>query len=127
MRSNHTQLELDGDLFSGLNEAQEGNLAIVFRIAKDMEMKLDDLKDLRLMLQYVANNREEYTTTYGNITPQSIGVIQRSLLTLENQGADQFFGLPELDIHDFLLKCVEGHCNILVSGETGSGKTEFIA
>ena len=102
----------------GLNEAQEGNLAIVFRIAKDMEMKLDDLKDLRLMLQYVANNREEYTTKYGNITPQSIGVIQRCLLTLENQGADQFFGLPELDIHDFLSQEEgKGVINILHSVE----------
>ena len=86
----------------GLSEAQEGVLAIAFKIAKDNNWKLDDIKDLRLLLQYIGENRSEYITKYGNITPQSIGVIQRSLLTLENQGAEHFFGQPELDINDFL-------------------------
>lgn len=85
----------------GLSEAQEGNLAIAFAIAKDENLSLIDLKDLRAVLQYVSENKDKYSTKYGNITTQSIGVIQRSLLTLENQGADHFFGQPALDINDF--------------------------
>ena len=99
----------------GLTEAQEGVLAIAFRIAKDKNLKLDDIKDLRILLQYIGDNKNDFITSYGNITTQSIGVIQRSLLALENQGADKFFGQPELDIHDFL--CVDndgrGLINIL--------------
>ena len=86
----------------GLTEAQEGVLEIVFRIAKDENLPLIDLKDLKTALQYVGDNRQQYTTQYGNVTTQSVGVIQRSLLALENQGADKFFGEPELDIHDFI-------------------------
>ena len=85
----------------GLSEAQEGNLAIAFAIAKDENLALIDLKDLRAVLQYVSENKDTYNAKYGNITAQSIGVIQRSLLTLENQGADHFFGEPMLDINDF--------------------------
>ena len=86
----------------GLSEAQEGVLAIVFKIAQDNGWKLDDVKDLRLLLQYVGDNKNDFITSYGNITTQSVGVIQRCLLTLENQGADKFFGHPELDINDFI-------------------------
>ena len=86
----------------GLSEAQEGMLAIAFKIAKDNNWKLDDTKDLRLLLQYIADNKNDYITTYGNITTQSIGVIQRCILTLENQGANKFFGQPELDINDLM-------------------------
>lgn len=86
----------------GLSEAQEGVLTIIFRIAKDENLELCDLKDLKSLLQYASDNRKEYTTKYGTITPQSIGVIQRSLLTLENQGVDNFFGEPSLSIHDFI-------------------------
>jgi DNA helicase HerA-like ATPase len=86
----------------GLSEAQEGVLAIVYRIANENGWKLDDVKDLRLLLQYVGDNKNDFITKYGNITAQSVGVIQRCLLTLENQGADKFFGQPELDINDFL-------------------------
>ena len=85
----------------GLSEAQEGNLAIAFAIAKDENLALIDLKDLRAVLQYVSENKDQYSTKYGNITTQSIGVIQRSLLTLENQGANHFFGQPALNISDF--------------------------
>jgi hypothetical protein len=86
----------------GLSEAQEGVLTVVYKIAKDNEWELDDIKDLRLLLQYVGDNREKFTTSYGNVTPQTVGVIQRCLLALENQGGDKFFGQPELDINDFL-------------------------
>ena len=86
----------------GLSEAQEGVLTVVFKIAKDNEWELDDIKDLRLLLQYVGDNRDKFTTSYGNVTPQTVGVIQRCLLALENQGGDKFFGLPELDINDLV-------------------------
>ena len=93
----------------GLSEAQEGVLAIVYKIASDNGWKLDDIKDLRLLLQYVGDNKNDFITKYGNITAQSIGVIQRCLLTLENQGADKFFGQPELDINDFISVDASGH------------------
>ena len=86
----------------GLSEIQEGVLTIIYKIAEDNNWKLDDIKDLRLLLQYVGDNKNDFITKYGNITTQSIGVIQRCLLTLENQGADKFLGLPELDINDFI-------------------------
>ena len=85
-----------------LNETQEGILNIVFRIADDRGLLLIDMKDLRSMLNYVAENAKQYTSTYGNITAQSVGAIQRALLTLENQGADKFFAEPSFDIYDLL-------------------------
>ncbi len=99
----------------GLSETQEGVLTIIYRIAHDEEMMIYDISDLRTLLQYVGEHRQEYTLKYGNITNQSIGVIQRSLLALEDQGADKFFGLPSFDINDFLKKNSEnrGYINIL--------------
>ena len=90
-----------------LNETQEGILNIVFRIADDRGLLLIDMKDLRSMLNYVAENAKQYTASYGNITAQSVGTIQRALLTLENQGADKFFAEPSFDIYD-LLQCEQG-------------------
>ena len=90
-----------------LNETQEGILNLVFRIADDRGLLLLDLKDLRSMLNYVAENAKQYTASYGNITAQSVGAIQRALLTLENQGADKFFAEPSFDIYD-LLQCEQG-------------------
>jgi DNA helicase HerA-like ATPase len=90
-----------------LNETQEGVLNIVFRIADDRGLLLIDMKDLRSMLNYVAENAKQYTVSYGNISAQSIGAIQRALLTLENQGADKFFAEPSFDIYD-LLQCEQG-------------------
>lgn len=86
----------------GLNNTQEGILNIVFRIADERGLLLLDMKDLRSMLDYVAKNASSFTTVYGNISSASVGAIQRSLLTLENQGADKFFGEPDFDIYDFL-------------------------
>jgi DNA helicase HerA-like ATPase len=91
----------------GLNDTQEGILNIVFRIADDRGLLLIDMKDLRSMLNYVAENAKQYTASYGNITAQSVGAIQRALLTLENQGADKFFAEPSFDIYD-LLQCEQG-------------------
>ena len=86
----------------GLSEAQEGVLDIVFKIAEDEKLILDDLKDIKSLLQYVADNKKDYINKYGNITSQSVGVIQRSLLALENQGADLFFMEKVLDVNDFI-------------------------
>ena len=86
----------------GLNETQDGVLNIVFRIADERGLLLDDLKDLRSMLDWVAKNAKEYTTKYGNISTATVGAIQRALLQLENQGADKFFGLPAFDIYDLM-------------------------
>lgn len=86
----------------GLNETQDGVLNIVFRVADECGLLLDDLKDLRSVLDYVSQHAKEYTTQYGNVSTASIGAIQRALLQLENQGADKFFGEPSFDIYDFL-------------------------
>ena len=86
----------------GLNETQTGVLNIVFKIADDRGLLLIDMKDLRLMLDYVAKNAKEFTTTYGTITSMSVGAIQRALLALEAEGAEQFFGEPAFNVFDFL-------------------------
>ena len=85
-----------------LNETQDGVLNIVFRIADERGLLIDDLKDLRSMLDWVSKHAKEYTTKYGNISAATVGAIQRALLQLENQGADRFFGLPSFDIQDLL-------------------------
>ena len=85
-----------------LNETQGAVLNIVFKIADDNNLLLIDLKDLQKMLQYVGDNRSEFTTEYGNIAPASIGAIQHGLMRLESEGADKFFGEPELEITDFI-------------------------
>src|SRR3954466_13139761 len=86
----------------GLNDTQEGVLAVVFKIADDNGLLLLDLKDLRAMLEYVGDNAAQFTTQYGNVSTASIGIIQRGLLTLESQGAAQFFGEPMLEIADLM-------------------------
>ena len=85
-----------------LNDTQAGVLALTFRIAEDEGLPLIDMKDLRLMLDYVAKNSQSYSTTYGNVSAASIGAIQRSLLTLAEQGGEKFFGEPAFDIFDLL-------------------------
>lgn len=85
----------------GLNDTQSGVLRIVFRIADDRGLLLLDLKDLRSMLVHVADNSAEYKIKYGNVSPQTVGSIQRALLTLEDEGGDIFFGEPALDISDW--------------------------
>ena len=86
----------------GLNETQSGILRIVFRIADDQGLLLIDLKDLRSMVQYVGDNAKEFRLTYGNISSQSVGAIQRALLALEDEGGDIFFGEPALEIADWI-------------------------
>ena len=85
-----------------LNETQTGILTLTFRIAKDEKLPLIDMKDLRLMLDYVAKNAKRYETIYGNISSASVGAIQRALLALAEQGGDRFFGEPAFNIYDLL-------------------------
>jgi len=85
-----------------LNDTQTGVLQLVFKIADDQGLLLLDLKDLRAMIQHVGENAKTFTTEYGNVSSASIGAIQRGLLTLEEQGGDQFFGEPMLNINDLM-------------------------
>ena len=86
----------------GLNDTQDGVLNITFHIADERGLLILDLKDLRSMLDYVSKHAREYTTKYGNISAQTVGAIQRSLLQLEAQGANEFFGEPSFDIYDLM-------------------------
>ena len=92
-----------------LNEVQSGVLQLVFKIADDNGLLLLDMKDLRAMVQHVGDNAKQFQTQYGNISSASIGAIQRGLLTLEQQGANQFFGEPMLDINDLMKTDSNGH------------------
>ena len=85
-----------------LNDTQAGVLNMVFKIADDNGLLLLDLKDLRAMLQYVADNADQFKTQYGNVSAASAGAIQRNLLALESQGADKFFGEPALNLEDLI-------------------------
>lgn len=85
-----------------LNDTQSGVLNIVFKIADENGLLLLDLKDLNAMLEYVGNNRGQFTTSHGNVSPASIGAIKRNLMMLEDQGASSFFGETAFDIHDLL-------------------------
>jgi DNA helicase HerA-like ATPase len=86
----------------GLNETQEGVLNIAFRVADEQGMLLLDLKDLRAMITYIAENAASLTKGYGNVSTATVGTIQRALLVLENQSGDRFFGEPALDIKDLM-------------------------
>ena len=101
----------------GLTEIQEGVLNIIFRIADDHGLKILDLKDLRAVINYVSQNRKEYSLEYGNIAAQSVGAITRALIPLEDQGAEQFFGEMALDFNDWMCRDADGRgmINILHS------------
>lgn len=100
-----------------LNETQEGVLNIAFRIADEQGLLLLDLKDLRAMLAYISENAKTLTTAYGNVSAQSVGAIQRQLLVLENQRAEDFLGEPALDINDLMRRDRDGrgYVNILAA------------
>ena len=86
----------------GLNDVQEGVLTIAFQVADKDQLLLLDLDDLQAMLVHCAERADELTTTYGNVSKQSIGTIQRALLQLRSQGGDHFFGEPALTMSDFI-------------------------
>ncbi len=99
-----------------LNETQAGVLNALFRIADDNNLLLIDLKDLRLMLDFVGKNANKFTTEYGNIAPASIGAIQRAVLQLESEGGEKFFGEPAFDIEDlFAVEDGKGVMNVLAA------------
>lgn len=101
----------------GLNETQEGVLAIAFRVADEQGLLLLDLEDLQAMLAYCAENASALSAEYGNVTRASVGAIQRQLLQLEAQGGERFFGEPALDIADLMRTDDEGRgiVNILAA------------
>lgn len=85
-----------------LTEAQEGVLTIIFKVAEDMELDIIDIKDLQAMVQYVSEHSAELSGKYGNIAKATTGVIQRKVLKLEQEGGDIFFGMPALNIQDWI-------------------------
>ncbi len=115
-----TVSEMGPLLFSrllNLNDVQAGVLNAVFKIADDQGLLLLDLKDLQAMLQYTSENARQFQAKYGNISPASVGAMQRGLLALEQQGGDKFFGEPALNLDDFIQTDVQGHglVNILAA------------
>ena len=92
----------------GLSEAQTGILSIAFRVADENGLLLLDLKDLRSVLQFVSRNYRELSEIYGRITPQSTAAILRTLLTLEDQGGNFFFGEPAFDVRDWMRTSYDG-------------------
>jgi len=85
-----------------LNETQSGILHVAFSIADDQGLLLLDLKDLKSMLNWMAENRKELAKEYGNIASQSVSAIQRKLLVLKESGGEMFFGQPALNIDDLM-------------------------
>ena len=112
-----------------LSEAQEGVLSVVFKISEEEELKLLDLDDLKSILGYIYNKREEYSAEYGNISPATLTTIQRHVLTLKEEGGDEFFGEPSFDINDFM-KCDEttgfGNINVLYAVDLFKNPTIYV-
>ena len=102
-----------------LNETQEGVLNIAFKLADDQGLLLLDFKDLTAILQDVAERAGELTTAYGNVSKATVGTIQRRLLTLEQQGAEHFFGEPALQLADLMLTTPDGRgaVNVLMADQ----------
>jgi uncharacterized protein len=100
-----------------LSDAQSGVLQLVFRYADDNGLLLLDLNDLRAMLRFIGDNRKDVQTEYGNVSPQSVGAIQRTLLALEEAGGDRIFGEPAISLSDFMRTDDNGrgYINILAS------------
>ncbi|WP_181704348.1 helicase HerA-like domain-containing protein [Chthonobacter albigriseus] len=91
-----------------LNDTQEGVLNIAFKVADDEGLLLIDLKDLRSLLTYLSDNADAVSAHYGNVAKATIGAIQRQLLVLEQQGGENFFGEPALDIRDIMRTTGDG-------------------
>src|SRR5690242_20034711 len=102
-----------------LNDTQQGVLEVVFKVADDEGLLLLDLADLRSMLGFASENAKTISAQYGLISPQSIAAIQRALLKLEQDGADQFFGEPALDLVDLMRQDMSGRgvINVLAADQ----------
>jgi len=97
-----------------LNDTQEGVLTAAFAFADDQGLLLLDMKDLRAILSFVADNQKELSTAYGNISTSSVGAIQRKLLVIERDGADAFFGEPALQLADLMQTDTDGRGRISI-------------
>ena len=99
----------------GLNDTQTDLLTVAFKIADDLDLLLIDLKDIKAMLNYIYDNQKELETEYGHMAKQSITAIIRSIVALEAEGGEKFFGEPAIDISDFirLSEDGQGYINIL--------------
>lgn len=100
-----------------LNETQSGVLNIAFRVADEQGLLLLDIKDMRALMQHVAEHARELTTLYGNVSAASVGAIQRALLTLEDAGGNHLFGEPAITLDDLLQTDAKGRgiINILAA------------
>ncbi len=100
-----------------LNDVQEGVINICFRVSDDEKLALNDLDDLRALLLNVSNRADEISAKYGNVAKASVGAVQRQILVLEQQGGQNFFGQPALDINDFMKKDAQGrgYINVLMA------------
>jgi len=102
----------------GLSEAGESLLNIAFQIAEDMGEghEIIDLKDLKMLLQFVSENAKDLSAKYGNINPVSVNTVVRKITVLEGDNGTKLFGEPNLDLKD-LMKITEetqsGYINII--------------
>lgn len=106
-----TVSEMGPQLFAqvlDLNDTQAELLQVIFKIADDLGLILTDTKDMKAMLQYSADHSDDFRMEYGNIPQQSVSTIIRSIVALEAEGADKFFGEPAIDIRDFFLTAPDG-------------------
>ena len=111
----------------GLNETQSGVMNILFRVAHDRGDPLDDLQDLKAMLVHIGEHAKELTLNYGNVSSASVGAIQRAVAVLEDQGGNTFFGMPEINIGNWLT-CDEngrGYINILAADRLFNNPTMY--
>lgn len=95
-----------------LNETQTDILSVVYKIADDQELLLTDTKDLKSMLAYVSENASEFELDYGHIAKQSVAAIVRSVVALESEGGDVFFGEPAINVADFFVTDISGRGTI---------------
>jgi DNA helicase HerA-like ATPase len=110
-----------------LNDVQQGVLNVCFRVADENGLLLLDMKDLRAMLGYVADNAASLRTTFGNVSSASVGAIQRRLLKLEDQGGDLLFGEPALDLADLMQTDINGDgiINVLAADKLIHNRTLY--
>lgn len=100
-----------------LNETQESVLSVVFKLADDEGLLLDNLQDLKALLGYVEEHAANYRAEYGNIASKTVGTISRKIISLEQQGIDLFFGEPALELNDFMRTTGDGkgYVNLLAA------------
>ena len=107
-----------------LSDVQSDVLNIIFHIAEDKDIDLFTIDNLRQVIKFISENKDDFTAKYGTMSTQSLGAIQRSLLVLEDLGGEAFFGQPELDIEDWI-DCEEPMINVLHSVELAHNPTLY--